>query len=391
MKCTVLLRPVVAAGLMMVMAPAFAADPEVPPAIAPALSGDAISQGLWWLYQLQYDKAYAIFDQYTQDHPEDAAGYFYKSGTDWWHLAQQFDYALPKVQARFYENVARTIEKANTTAASTKDRKIKARAYLYRGGAEGMRGRWLVTQKQWVKAYFAGKNGDHFLKLALKYDPTLYDAYMGLGIYDYFTDTLGGVQKALAALLVHGDRARGLKELHTAIEKGQRARVEAMIFLIEIYTSEERTPEKALPLTRELREEFPQSPAMHLAEVMALYSMKDWDAMTPSALEFLDRSEKETPYYTHEGIRPALYVLAIAEFWGHKNPETSLPYINRIFEGGVDSSRWVTFAYLRRGQIHDLHGERQEAIEDYRRVLDRQDFWGAHREAHLYLNERFHF
>src|SRR5213079_660888 len=107
------------------------------------------------------------------------------------------------------------------------------------------------------------------------------------------TDTLPGVQGVLAALFIHGDRKRGLQELQWAIEKGRHARVEAQFFLIEIYTFEENAPAKARELAHDLRKEFPQSPAMHLAEVMALFQMQEWDAMAAEAKSFLEKSERE--------------------------------------------------------------------------------------------------
>ena len=45
-------------------------------------TGDALDQGLWWLYQLQYGKARKLFDQYATSHPTDPTGYFYKTAAD---------------------------------------------------------------------------------------------------------------------------------------------------------------------------------------------------------------------------------------------------------------------------------------------------------------------
>lgn len=369
-----LLKMAITLALAMLIAPISSESAQTP-------SGDLLSKGLWWMYHLQYDKAYASFGEYVKEHPGDPEGHFYQAATDWWHLAQDFDYSLPEIQNRFFANADLTIAAARSLAEKTTDPKVRARAYLYWGGAEGLRGRWLVTQKKWVKAYFAGKDGEHFLRLALKYDPTLYDAYMGLGIYDYFTDTLGGVVGALSALFIHGDKVRGLQELQLAIEKGSHARVEAQIFLIEIYTSEENQPEKALPIAKALHEEFPLSPAMHLAKVMALYGMKDWDRLIQEADDFRERSEEETPYYQKKGVRPALYCLGVAYLWGRHDFTRALKFFQQIIDQDLDESRWVTFALLRRGQILDSRGERAQAQEDYRRVLKRADFWGAHREA----------
>ncbi len=245
-------------GLVLAIGFPSLAGANEPPASQP------LDHGLWWLYHLQYDKARADFDTYISSHPKDPEGYFYRTATDWWHLAQEFEYKLPDIQVQFQADAEKTIEVSQELYDSTDDRKVKARALLYWGGAEGLRGRWLVTQHEWVSAYFAGKRGARYLRRAVDYDPTQYDAYMGLGIYDYFTDTMSGVQAVLAALLIHGDKARGLKELQIAIDKSELARVEAMTFLIEIYNAEERTPAKALPLAQELHKEFPQSPAMHL-------------------------------------------------------------------------------------------------------------------------------
>lgn len=362
---------------------------QVPPQLEP--SGTALEQGLWWLYHLEYSKARELFDQYTSAHPQDPSGYFYKTAADWWQLAQQFDADLPEVRQRLEEDYQATVKVADELMHSTKDPKIKAQACLYSGGAQGLKGRWLVTQKAWIKAYFLGKSGHKLLKRALKYDPELYDAYMGLGIYDYFTDTLPGVQKVLASLLIRGDRKRGIEELHLAIDKAQHARVEAMMFLIEIYTWEEKMPDKSLPLSDALRQEFPKSPAMMLAHIMNLYAAQQWGPLEELAKDYLARSEKETPYYKHEGAFPAHYCLGISALWGRHDTETCQRHMQEILAGDKESSRWVTFAHLRMGQIYDVHGEREKALESYKKVLSRPDFWGSQNEAQQFSKKPFQF
>src|ERR1019366_8283113 len=103
---------------------------------APALAheapaGDALSQGLWWLYHARYAKAEELFDHYCQAQPKDPAGYFYKTANNWWELAQKLDYELPDVEKRFEENYQKTIEVAQAMNDSAPDNKVKARALLY--------------------------------------------------------------------------------------------------------------------------------------------------------------------------------------------------------------------------------------------------------------------
>jgi tetratricopeptide (TPR) repeat protein len=357
-------------------AASFAQTPQLTP------TGTALEQGLWWLYHLQYDQARKLFTEYTTAHPNDPAGYFYKTAADWWQLAQQFDQDLPEVRQRLDDDFQATVKVAENLLDTKPDDKTKGMACLYKGGAQGLKGRWLVTQGQWVKAYFLGKNGHKMLKRALEYDSNLYDAYLGLGIYDYYTDTLPGIQKVLAALLIHGDKARGLKELQWAIEKGEHARVEAMMFLIEIYTWEEKTPEKALEIAQRLHAEYPKSPAMYLAEIIDYYELHQWDKLTEEAQDYLVKSLQQADYYPREGRFPAWYCIGIAAFWGGHDADQALLYMNKIIaEETNPSSRWLTFAYLRAAQANDVKGQREQALALYRKVLDRPDFWGSHNEA----------
>ena len=189
------MKKIILIGMSVLCLSSMTAHASEPPA------GSPLDQGLWWLYQLQYDKALASFDLYIAAHPKDPSGYFYKTATDWWHLAQEFEYDLPDIKKRFLENSEKTIEVARAMHDSSDDKKVRALSLLYWGGAEGLRGRWLVTQREWVSAYFAGKRGAKVSSQSHRVGcPHPYDAYMGLGIYDYFTDTMSGVQAVLAAL-----------------------------------------------------------------------------------------------------------------------------------------------------------------------------------------------
>src|ERR1041384_8107955 len=137
---------------------------------------DPISKGLWWLYHARYDKATELFNDYIKAHPDDPAGYFYQTATRWWELAQKLDFNLPEVEKSFEENYEKTVETADNVVGSDADNKTKAKALLYWGGVEGLKGRWQVLQKQWIKAYFRGKEGHKLLRQAVVLDPHLYDA-----------------------------------------------------------------------------------------------------------------------------------------------------------------------------------------------------------------------
>ena len=358
---------------------------------APPAQADPITQGLWWLYHQQYAKAREVFSSVAQADPQDPAGPFYKTATDWWELAQDFDLKMPAVEKRFAADAEETVKRAQAILKkSTGNKRRSAEAHLYWGGAQGLQGRWLVTQSQWMKAYSAGKEGHKHLKKALDIDPSLHDANLGLGIYDYYTDILPGFMGALSKLVMRGDRKRGMQELHAAMEKGGHSRVEASIFLIEIYSHEEKQPEKALALAEQLRQEFPQSPAMNLSVILMLNQLRRWTEMGKEAEDFLKKAEAQTPFYTQKEAIPGRYFAGLAAFMGRRDFHRARELLNPLIQEAPNSrSRWITFALLRRGQSYDAQGERAKAKADYRKVLARPDVWKSHEDAKRYLEKPF--
>jgi hypothetical protein len=56
----------------------------------------------------------------------------------------------------------------------------------------------------------------------------------------------------------------------------------------------------------------------------------------------------------------------------------------------VDSDdRWMTMVYLNRGKSHDMMGQRDNALKDYRAVLKRRDVWQMHDQAEKYIKKPY--
>jgi hypothetical protein len=349
-----------------------------------------LSQGLSNLYNLQYDNARRHFSEYSRENPSNAAGYFYLTATDWWQLAENFEIKQPALVKQFNRNSEKTIELAEQQFKKSVTKSARAQALLFEGGAWGLRGRLEVTQGQWIKAYGAGKRGHAALLKAIALKPDLYDAYLGLGIYDYYAATLKGVQALLSKILVGGNRKRGLEEIKLAMEKGDRSRTEATVFLIDIYTAWEKEPGEAVNLAQTLLHEYPQSPAMHLALISSLSADRQWDAVATEAESFLKHVQNKDPYYENRHLLPALYYSGLAALH-REDAATCVHFMNDLLakKEVPTESRWITLAYLRRGQACDMQKERSQAKADYKHVLARPAVVGSHGEAQAALNVPF--
>ena len=151
----------------------------------------------------------------------------------------------------------------------------RAEAWFYLGGAYGTRVLLRGHRGQYLSAARDGKRIHDALQLAIALDPSLGDAYFGLGLYHYYAAIAPRAARILSMLmfLPGGDRAGGLKEMEQTRSKGLLLRGEADYQLHLIYLWYERQQTTALRLIEGLRARYPFNPvfAVRLAEIQARY------------------------------------------------------------------------------------------------------------------------
>src|SRR5258706_1716406 len=113
----------------------------------------------------------------------------------WWRISSYVLEADPKESRPCLDAAERCIKLSN---AKIKKGDPTGEGHLVLGGALGLRGRWEATNQKWIDAYFSGKKAYKYLSEALKINPSLTDAYIGHGIFDYFVATLPAIIRSLA-------------------------------------------------------------------------------------------------------------------------------------------------------------------------------------------------
>jgi hypothetical protein len=100
---------------------------------------------------------------------------------------------------------------------------------LYAGLGYASRARLLGLRYEKMPVARAGVEARKHLLRCLEIDPNMADAYLGLGLYNYYVDTLSGMAKILRFFMgiPGGDKRVGLRQLEIASTKGELTRVEA--------------------------------------------------------------------------------------------------------------------------------------------------------------------
>ena len=169
----------------------------------------------------------------------------------------------------------------------------RAEAWFYLAGSYAPLVQWRVLRGERLAAAREGSKIKGALERALALDPTLNDAYFGVGLYRYYADVAPAGAKILRWLLLlpGGDRVQGMQEMLRARERGELLTGEADYQLHVLYLWYEHKPSEALELLSALDARYPTNPLFlqRIAEVERTY-FHDHPASADAWQRLLDRA-----------------------------------------------------------------------------------------------------
>ena len=223
-----------------------------------------------------FDAASEIFRQIQASAPESPLGYLLEADANWWKIYlveanltdpdvfEALSEAPTPYDADFRRSVDIAIRKAEARIQVHQD---EAYSYFYEGLGYGLRARLEALRDHALGTARAGKKLRSSSLAALKLDPNLNDAYFGIGLYNYFVDTLPTYVKMLRFLILlpGGDRLVGLRQMQEAMEKGQLVTSEARFHLAKDYSRPiEHQFATSLELFRQMEQQYPHNPLWRL-------------------------------------------------------------------------------------------------------------------------------
>ena len=295
--------------------------PDTAPSTADRDEHSAAEQGFDLLMDGNPDAAIQLFHQIQQNDPQSPLGYLLDAEALWWKIYYStarllepdvFDVAWASSSPYDY-HFSDLIRVANSRA----EERIRAgqdvaRNTLYQGMAyaltarlDGLRGRDLATSR-------AGKKMRALLLSSLHMDPNLIDANLGLGIYNYYIDTLPAPLKLFRMLdnLPAGNRNMGLEMLQRTAQHGDLLRGEAKFYLAKDYSLDgEKKYQQALELFQELARSFPHNQlwALLAANMEARLGKSDRaDSLYREVFKDTEKADSQSDTVVHLAARDVL-------------------------------------------------------------------------------------
>jgi len=226
------------------------------------------------IYSGRPDLAIPEARQLQQQQPNHPLGYLLEAESLWWGIwCTSADYRYGMTMARHREKQATDQPYLNlaTRASVLADAQLKqhetGEMQLYAAMADSLLARLYSLRWENRATARAGVRAREHYERALALDPSLADAYLGLGLYNYYVDTLLTMARVLRFMMgiPGGSKEEGIRQLHLAMLYGQLTPAVARFYLaINLHNYDQRY-EEALQVLRPLVEEYPQNPLFQLA------------------------------------------------------------------------------------------------------------------------------
>lgn len=348
-------------------------------------------KGIDYIYNLEFDKAKAEFQQLVRMKPSHPAGHFFLAMIEWWRILIDIDNTA--YDETFYLMLERVIGLCDQRLDQNEN---DVTALFFKGGAIGFRGRLRAHREEWLKAANDGRLALPIVQKAYSLAPNNYDILLGIGIYNYYAEIIPEQYPFVKPAMIFfpkGDKKKGIEQLRSAADNAKYADIEASYFLLQLYHNYEKEYALALPIAQRLRQQFPNNPIFHRYLGRSYTAVGLWTEMKQTYEEIFQRVQRKDLGYAALAERETEYYLGLYDMTFSKL-ETALKHFYRCDELSrtLDTdgpSGFMAMANLKIGMIYDLQAKREFAINQYHKVLTWDDYSDTRRIASEYLKKPY--
>ena len=335
------------------------------------------------IYNMEFDEALRAAQHLIDLAPAHPAGYFYRAATYWQRRLIAYD---PHQRATLLSHFQESTQRARTIAENLPEAQA-AEAAFYLGAVYGMQARMHFVEQQYIRALLAAKQGSAYLQQCVARAPDWYDAYAGLGTYQYVLSRVPGVWRSIVQQLIGipGDRDKGLQALEQARTAGRLSVPEAGSLLAKIYVLPgEQQYDKAYGILIDLVQRYPHNSDYRYRLALVCAHLGRWECARQISQQLIDDIAQGKSYVPQQW-RPLLQYRLAETYVFQRQPQVAAEIL-RVLRTQELSPALRAWAELRLGNVHDLQGERQAAQAWYQGVHGDEQ---AEARAHAYMARPF--
>lgn len=230
-------------------------------------------QALDKIYSGDPDSAIGAAREIQKAQPESPVGYLLAGEAEWWKFYceaceikwGQFD-AWHREKQASDESYFALADKAIDLAHAQIARADTAEMHVYAGLGYALKARLYSLRDEKRAIAHAGVAGRAEFLRALELDPDMADATAGVGLYNYYIDTLSAIARMLRFFmgLPGGNKQEGIRQMRVGIERGAWMPVDSRFYLARNLRTYDQRYQEALEAAEPLASRYPHNPVFLL-------------------------------------------------------------------------------------------------------------------------------
>src|SRR3984957_17829861 len=230
-------------------------------------------QALDHIYSGDPDAGIAAARDIERAQPQSPVGFLLEGEAEWWKFYcaaceikwGQFD-AWHRAKGPADEAYFALADKAIALARAQIATSDTADMHVYAGLGFALKARLYSLRDEKRNIAHAGVAGRAEFLRALQLDPDMADATAGVGLYNYYIDTLSAIARMLRFFmgLPGGNRQEGIRQMRVGIEHGAWMSVDSSFYLARNLRTYDERYEDALAVVEPLVAQYPHNPVFLL-------------------------------------------------------------------------------------------------------------------------------
>ena len=331
---------------------------------------DVVREGGNAFYNYEYERSIEILTKAREDYPDHPGVHIAWAAAHW--RKDEAELSLDEIYTNFDKNLE-DVESVYDSLLSIYPENPEY--MLYYGCALGLKARTLLGQKKWISTFFSAYRGFRVIQKAASMDTTMLDAYLPIGIVEYYTGLSNTLVKAGAEYFgLEASRKEGLRKMEISASQSPWAWTESLSVLSYIYQFIDLDIERGLEISEQLVEKFPNNYDYKIHYGVSLLQTGDLKT-SKIILDDLDRTLYMQRARHQEGFGSYLDYL-----WGYYyyligDDEKSLEKLDECINNyAAELDAFLGEAYFLKAKIMDKRGERVKARKYYRKCIRLDNF-----------------
>jgi|WetSurMetagenome_2_1015567.scaffolds.fasta_scaffold17099_3 hypothetical protein len=317
-----------------------------------------IQVGLSKIYNFNWEDGFKAFNSIIKKNPDDPRGYHYKSLIFLWFYLGNLNETNLDSFIYFSDKSLELAETKKRQKPSAEICYLIGSIYYNKSIAEARGGNYL--QALWTSNQMKSNLED-----AVKLKPDFYDAFLGLGLYNFALSQIPSTLEWAANLVgITADKEMGLDYVKKTVQKGRLSKVDAQYYLSQLYSRVIVDHPSAKELLSNLVKRYPKNLLFNFSLAWVEQEVNDLNSAEKHLRFVINAKDSLYPFV----VSNSNYLLGNVFFARNQFDSAKTYYQNYLISAINDD--YKGYANFRIGLCFELTGNRKEAIKFYAKSSD---------------------